>query len=322
MLVISNSLSLIYQRYLEKTPFKQQNEHTYMILPEAGHGQINRYTTYSGIEIVYSHIQYYEPYPIQFASSGQMIELQFALSGQRHVHVGSVDYILPIGRGALIFLQDFKAHFHPPVREPYTSFALGIPVSLFNYAASQLMARQQAAIEFNQIIKGAAFHHFSFELDHRSKVMIEHLIKDLKSVHRSPLLMEAAALEIFNRYMIQLFDLTPIPEGLSKEDVRKLHLVRQILESSMIDPPSLIALSRKVGLNDFKLKKGFKACFGTTVFEYLRQIRLDYAMKLLRSQESNVTEAAMAVGYSNVSAFSEQFFREYGVKPSAIKKVF
>ncbi|EHS57173.1 transcriptional regulator, arac [Paenibacillus sp. Aloe-11] len=293
-----------------------------MILPEAGHGQINRYTTYSGIEIVYSHIQYYEPYPIQFASSGQMIELQFALSGQRHVHVGSVDYILPIGRGALIFLQDFKAHFHPPVREPYTSFALGIPVSLFNYAASQLMARQQAAIEFNQIIKGAAFHHFSFELDHRSKVMIEHLIKDLKSVHRSPLLMEAAALEIFNRYMIQLFDLTPIPEGLSKEDVRKLHLVRQILESSMIDPPSLIALSRKVGLNDFKLKKGFKACFGTTVFEYLRQIRLDYAMKLLRSQESNVTEAAMAVGYSNVSAFSEQFFREYGVKPSAIKKVF
>ncbi|MEC0234924.1 AraC family transcriptional regulator [Paenibacillus kribbensis] len=293
-----------------------------MILPEAGHGHIYRVTTYSGIEIVYSHIQYYDPYPTQFSSSGQMIELQFALSGQRHVNVDGLDYTLPIGRGALIFLQDFKAHFQPPVHDPYTSFALGIPVSLFNYAATQLMARQQAAIEFDQIIKGAAFHHFSFELDHRSKVMIEHLIKDLKSVHRSPLLMEAAALEIFNRYMIQLFDLTPIPEGLSKEDVRKLHLARQILESSMIDPPSLITLSRKVGLNDFKLKKGFKACFGTTVFEYLRQIRLDYAMKLLRSQESNVTEAAMAVGYSNVSAFSEQFFREYGVKPSAIKKVF
>ncbi|URJ58916.1 AraC family transcriptional regulator [Paenibacillus polymyxa] len=138
--------------------------------------------------------------------------------------------------------------------------------------------------------------------------MIEHLIKDLKSVHKSPLLMEAAALEILNR--------------LSKEDVRKLHMAREILESSMIDPPSLITLSQKVGLNDFKLKKGFKACFGTTVFEYLRQIRLDYAMKLLRSQESNVTEAAMAVGYSNVSAFSEQFFREYGVKPSSLKKVF
>ncbi|WP_025721048.1 helix-turn-helix domain-containing protein [Paenibacillus polymyxa] len=318
----SNSLSLIYQHYLEKTPFRQQNEHTYMILPEAGHGHIYRVTTYSGIEIVYSHIQYHEPYPTNFASSGQMIELQFALSGQRHVNVAGLDYTLPMGQGALIFLQDFKACFHPPVNEQYQSFALGIPISLFNYAASQLAARRQVAIEFNQILKGAAFHHFSFELDHRSIVMIEHLIKDLKSVHKSPLLMEGAALEILNRFMIQLFDLTPMPEGLSKEDVRKLHMAREILESSMIDPPSLITLSQKVGLNDFKLKKGFKACFGTTVFEYLRQIRLDYAMKLLRSQESNVTEAAMAVGYSNVSAFSEQFFREYGVKPSSLKKVF
>nr|WP_244310735.1 helix-turn-helix domain-containing protein [Paenibacillus ottowii] len=161
-----------------------------------------------------------------------------------------------MGQGALIFLQDFKARFHPPVNEQYRSFALGIPVSLFNYAASQLAARHQAAIEFNQILKGAAFHHLGFELDHRSIVMIEHLIKDLKSVHRSHLLMEAAALEILNRFMIQLFDLTSMPEGLSKEDVRKL------------------------------------------------------------------TEAALAVGYSNVSAFSEQFFREYGVKPSSLKKAF
>lgn len=39
-----------------KTPFRKQNEHTYMMLPEAGDGHIYRVTTYSGIEIVYSHI--------------------------------------------------------------------------------------------------------------------------------------------------------------------------------------------------------------------------------------------------------------------------
>ncbi|MFK4304786.1 MULTISPECIES: hypothetical protein [unclassified Paenibacillus] len=102
-------------------------------------------------------LHYYEPYPTQFSSSGQMIELQFALSGQRHVDVAGLDYTLPKGQGALIFLQDFKAWFHPPFNEQYTSFALGIPVSLFNYATSQLVARQQVAIEFNQILKGAAY---------------------------------------------------------------------------------------------------------------------------------------------------------------------
>ncbi len=38
-------------------------------------------------------------------------------------------------------------------------------------------------------------------------------------------------------------------------------MARQILESSMIDPPSLITLSKKVGLNDFKLKKGVQGLF-------------------------------------------------------------
>lgn len=58
------------------------------------------------------------------------------------------------------------------------------------------------------------------------------------------------------------------------------------------------------------------------MFEYLRQVRLDNAMKLLRNQDNNVTEAAIAVGYSNVSAFSQQFYRKFGVKPSEMKKIY
>ncbi|MGN7414065.1 helix-turn-helix transcriptional regulator [Paenibacillus sp. SAF-068] len=140
--------------------------------------------------------------------------------------------------------------------------------------------------------------------------------------YRSSLMMEATALEILNRFMIQLFDLAPIPSGFSREDIRKLHTAREIMEACMVDPPSLLALSRQVGLNDFKLKKGFKALFGSTVFEYLRQVRLDNAMKLLRNQDNNVTEAAIAVGYSNVSAFSQQFYRKFGVKPSEMKRIY
>ncbi|WKL03272.1 helix-turn-helix domain-containing protein [Paenibacillus amylolyticus] len=52
----------------------------------------------------------------------------------------------------------------------------------------------------------------------------------------------------------------------------------------------------------------------------MRQVRLDNAMKLLRNQNNNVTEAAIAVGYSNVSAFSQQFYRKFGVKPSEMKR--
>ncbi|KOY15823.1 helix-turn-helix transcriptional regulator [Paenibacillus xylanivorans] len=315
-----DSLSVVYQHYLTQEPFSQQDKNTYLLSAEAGSGNIKRVTTYSGIEIVHSQIEYHEPYPTYFASDIPIIELQFALSGARYVDISGQEYTLSTGQGALIMMRDFEAWFHPPAKENYTSFALGIPISLFNYAGAHLATSQ--CIRFQDILGHRIFKPIVFQLDHRIRTMIDSLIVELNNPYRSSLMMEATALEILNRFMIQLFDLAPIPVGFSREDIRKLHTAREIMENCMVDPPSLLALSKQVGLNDFKLKKGFKALFGTTVFEYLRQIRLDSAMKLLRNQENNVTEAAIAVGYSNISAFSQQFYRKFGVKPSEMKKIF
>lgn len=314
------SLSRLYQHYLGRSPFCQLAPHTYELLPEAGRGSIQRFTTYGGIEIVYSQLYYDQSYPTFFASKIPLIELQLAISGQRHVKLDHSDYTLPAGQGALIFLQNFKAHFYPPSGEPYISFALGIPVPLFHYAVSRLAAGSTA--EFPKILNGTTFKALMFEPDERSTLMVRELIAGLHDERRSPLLMEASALEILDRCLVRLFDPKPMPAGLSRDDVRKLYLARSILESRMAEPPSLLALSRQVGLNDFKLKKGFKACFGTTVFGYLRQVRLDHAMRLLRNREHSVTETALSVGYSNISAFSQQFYRKYGVKPSEVKKLF
>lgn len=313
------SVTSMYKRYFDESLFSPSNEVSLLPRPEVGTGSIDRITTYSGIEIVYYDICYHASCPFVFASKGRMVELQFALSGQRQVMVSDQIHELPAGKGALAFMQNFKARFYPPAPERYVSLALGIPVTLFDYAANQLATSLNRKFEFNRILDGQASRTYYFDIDTRSMALVKQLISDFTNANRSPLMMEASALELLNRHMIQLFDLIPRPRGFSTGDLQKLHRVKQVLESGMADPPSLQALAKMVGVNDFKLKSGFKACFGMTVFEYLRHIRLDYAMKLLRDGEANVTEAAMRVGYSNVSAFSEQFFRRYGMKPSEIK---
>lgn len=78
----TDALSDIYCNYLSRGPFCQESPHTYRLHSEAGAGLIRRFTTFGGIEIVYSHIQYNRSYPTSFASKGQLLELQFALSGQ------------------------------------------------------------------------------------------------------------------------------------------------------------------------------------------------------------------------------------------------
>jgi len=88
----------------------------------------------------------------------------------------------------------------------------------------------------------------------------------------------------------------------------------------MVDPPSLLTLAHRVGLNDFKLKRGFREVYQTTVFGYVRMLRMEKALSLLEAGEMNVGEVASATGYSNFGHFSEAFRKRFGVSPRDFKK--
>ncbi len=90
----------------------------------------------------------------------------------------------------------------------------------------------------------------------------------------------------------------------------------QILKMRMETPPSVLELSRLVGINEYKLRMGFKEVFNTTVYDYLRKLRMDKARLMLEKDEITVSEAGYLVGYSNLSHFAAAFKKEFGVNPS------
>lgn len=106
--------------------------------------------------------------------------------------------------------------------------------------------------------------------------------------------------------------------GISQETQLRVGEARRIILEQMDNPPSLLQLSRMVGLNDYKLKVGFKEMYGNTIFGYLREKRMEQALKLLQAGKSNVIEVSCAVGYSNPSHFAEAFRKKFGVNPSAL----
>lgn len=103
---------------------------------------------------------------------------------------------------------------------------------------------------------------------------------------------------------------------LRASDIDPIHLAKEILQRRMDDPPSLLELARLAGLNDRKLKQGFRQVFGTTVFGYLHDYRLEQARQLLSTDTMSVAEVAYAVGFSNRSYFAIAFRRKFGVNPS------
>jgi AraC-like DNA-binding protein len=106
---------------------------------------------------------------------------------------------------------------------------------------------------------------------------------------------------------------------LSAWDTERLERARRLLLERMTSPPSLPELARAVGLNEFKLKAGFRLRFGASVFGYLRTERLERARRLLANRDLSVSEVAWRVGYENASKFAAAFRKRFGLPPSALR---
>lgn len=102
----------------------------------------------------------------------------------------------------------------------------------------------------------------------------------------------------------------------SQEDVERLEQARTILQQEYSAPPTILALSRRIGLNDYKLKRGFRELYDITIFGYIRELRMEKARALLESGNLNVTEVALTTGYSCLGHFAAAFKKRFGVLPN------
>ena len=102
-------------------------------------------------------------------------------------------------------------------------------------------------------------------------------------------------------------------------DNARMQEARACLDARLDDPPSIIELARLMGINDFKLKRSFKAAFGTTVFGYVRQRRMERAASQLHAGLA-VANAAHDAGYACPRCFADAFRRHYGMLPSEMAR--
>lgn len=105
-------------------------------------------------------------------------------------------------------------------------------------------------------------------------------------------------------------------KAVKSDDIDRVCHAKEILTRDLESPPTLYELADSVGLSHTKLNRCFRQVYGTTVFGFLRQARLEQARFLLEEKQINVTEAALSVGYSSLSSFIQAFSDQFGIKPS------
>ncbi|WP_300668620.1 AraC family transcriptional regulator [Desulfoluna sp.] len=130
------------------------------------------------------------------------------------------------------------------------------------------------------------------------------------------LFLESKALELLALQVNALASSPEVaPRGLTRRDTDRIHDARDCLVSDLKNPPTIAMLARQTGINETKLKAGFRSVYGTTIFDYLRRHKMEVARTWLEGGGKNVSEAAYGVGYANVSHFIRAYRTVFGVNP-------
>ena len=130
--------------------------------------------------------------------------------------------------------------------------------------------------------------------------------------------LEAKTLELITYALTQLVNnKMPLKNtmALHPSEIKRVQEVKKILVQNLIKPPSLLELARKFGVNKNKLNSDFRQVFGTSVFEYLRNCRLEYARDLLECKHMSISEVAYEVGYEHARNFTRAFKNHFGTNP-------
>ncbi|WP_367866035.1 helix-turn-helix domain-containing protein [Pedobacter sp. WC2423] len=97
-----------------------------------------------------------------------------------------------------------------------------------------------------------------------------------------------------------------------------IYQARDYLIQNIQQPPSIAQLAKVCGINEFKLKKGFKGLFDKSIFGYLSDHKLNYAKQLLL-EGIPIKAVAFQLGYSSVQHFSNAFRKKFAVPPGKVR---
>lgn len=93
--------------------------------------------------------------------------------------------------------------------------------------------------------------------------------------------------------------------------------VMKYMNEHLADPDlNVEKLTEDVGISRAQLHRKLKEIAGVSAGEFIRNLRLEQAARLIEEGQINITQVAYSVGFNNQTHFSTVFKKHYGMSPS------
>ncbi len=274
-----------------------------------------QYSCLKGITICYQEWNLKKPFSLLISSDKSLLKIQFQIEGNslflsnnnNSINIPNCHYqflCFPIAKAEIQFTSSRK------VLDIFIN-----EIHLMKFLDSQGICNE--AIKFQNILRKYAF--FCSQIKPAQNRLIDELLYHSYSLDFAKDFARVKALELIFSVFKESEPIKKV-EKWRTEDKKILCNIKNYLDSNFHKELHLKSISRLYGINEFKLKKGFKDLFDDTVISYVRKKRLDYAHDLLMNSKMDIKEIAFICGFKYPHHFTQVYLRYYRELPSHTRR--
>jgi AraC family transcriptional regulator, transcriptional activator of the genes for pyochelin and ferripyochelin receptors len=254
-------------------------------------------------------------------SDADVVRLHFGLRGDYRVRYPGLErsYDLVGGHHNIFYAKPFKLEFENKTRSLET-FGIQFPVRQFvSYVdgASDRLSRYCELIVNGK--NGILFEQWG-AMTPALEVAIRQIIDCRYEGTLKDLFLLSKSIELLVLSIEANPDEPRAQRPMTATDRERIVAARDLVNERLTNPPSLSEVAKRVGLNEYKLKRGFKDTFGTSVFAYLTEQRLELAKRLLLDTDKSASEVGFELGYATAQHFHNAFKRRFGATPNSVRR--
>ncbi len=269
---------------------------------------------------------------IRYHKSEELIDFGFILDGcfknqMRGFRNGSREFVNQPGFGGVGYLPEAEGYVEIPDKTRMRVMHVHVAKETLCTLLKDDMDTMPR--EFAKILEGGASRDFFYHGAVEPAVLasVRELTCGIRSGLPRRIFLEGKALELVAMQLFWLHNRESGPSclSLSPDERNRIHAAKEALVENLAYPPTVSALSQRFNLSINKLQFGFQEIFGSTVYGFLKEYKLQKAQSLFKQADMNVSEVAWEVGYVNISHFSAAFKKRFGILPkqflSSIRRI-
>ncbi|RBQ29124.1 helix-turn-helix transcriptional regulator [Aliarcobacter vitoriensis] len=147
---------------------------------------------------------------------------------------------------------------------------------------------------------------------------------DMYEGNLGDIFLQSKVLELLYCEFFELFKEKTISKNsivkFDEKDIQALYKAKELILSLQEDF-TISTLSKKVALNEFKLKTGFKKYFNTSPGNLMIEQKMLKAKQLLETGEYNINEVSIILGYKYQQSFTATFNKYFRFNPKELLKI-